>query len=124
MFWSPWKLLVLIPKKISYRNVRKINSALLCFYVYGVENTGYLQKMFVDHLVVKASNFKALKTSNMVNKTWFPNKMKISQAIVSQHPVKHKNRGWGTNSPQEREKMKKACKQNVSLQLSKLCTIG
>lgn len=122
MFWSPWKLLVLVPKRISYRNVRKINSALLHFYVYGVENTGYLQKMFVDHLMVKASNFKALKTSNMVNKTWFPNKMKISQAISPQHPVKHKNRGWGTAL--KREKMKKACKQNVSWQLSELCTIG
>lgn len=121
MFWSPWKLLVLIPKRISYRNVRKINSALLRFYVYGVENTGYLQKMFVDHLVVKASNFKALKTSNMVNKTWFPSRMKISQAIPPQHPVKHKNRGGVQPS---REKVKKACKQNVSVQLSKLCTIG
>lgn len=93
MLWSPWKLLVLTPKIISYRNVRKINSALLRFYVYGVENTGYLQKMFVDHLVVKVSNFKALKTSNMVNKTWFPNKMKISQDILLEHPGKHKNRG-------------------------------
>lgn len=103
---------MLIPKRIFYRNVKKMNSALLRFYVYGVENTGYLQKIFVDHLVVKASNFKALKTSNMVNKTWFPNKMKISQAISIQHTVKHRNRGWGTAL--KREKTKKACKQNVS----------
>ena len=74
----------------------------LLFYVYGVENTGCLQKMFVDHLVVKASNFKARKTSNMVNKTWFPNKMKISQAILSQHPVNTKI-GGGEQPWRERE---------------------